>query len=206
MLRADAISVVLDVGANEGQYAHALRLSGWTGRIVSFEPLAAAFEVLAARAEGDSRWQARRLAIGRHAAALDLNVSAASMSSSFLPMHANHERLVPGTQYVATEPVACVPLDDVFDEDVGNGDRTALKVDVQGFETEVLAGAAESLRRIQIVEIELNLIDLYVSQPSAEQVIATLATAGFSLVAMDPEHVDLATGQASWANATFRRK
>jgi FkbM family methyltransferase len=205
MLRADAITVVLDVGANEGQYGQALRRSGWMGRIVSFEPQAAAFGALAARARSDDRWEARRLAVGAVAESLVINVSAASMSSSFLPMHANHEELVPGSGYVATERVDCVALDGVFHEYVLQADRVALKIDVQGFESRVLAGAARSLRRITLVELELCLTELYVGQPRTDEIVATLAAAGFELVAIDPEHVDPDTGRTSWANATFRR-
>ena len=205
MLRADAITVVLDVGANEGQYARSLRHHGWTGRIVSFEPQAAPFEVLAANCEADADWQSRRLALAAEPGAGELNVSLSSMSSSFLPMHANHERLVPGSQYVGAERVSCLPLDEVFDEHVGPDDRAALKIDVQGFEAQVLAGASRSLSRIQLVELELCLIELYVGQPAADEIIATLAAAGFGLVGVDSEHVDPATGRTSWANATFRR-
>ena len=205
MLQADAITVAIDVGANEGQYGRTLRDSGWTGRIVSFEPQAAAYAALAARARADAAWQTRRLALGERRGSLELNVSASPMSSSFLAMHANHERLVPGSGYVATEHVDCVTLDGVFDEIVGTGDRVALKLDVQGFEARVLAGASDCLSRIALIELELCLAELYVGQPRAEEIIATLAAAGFGLVAVDPEHIEPRTGRTSWANATFRR-
>lgn len=205
MLRADAIDVVLDVGANEGQYALSLRQVGWTGRIVSFEPQAAVVETLTARAAGDDAWQARRLAIGARRESLELKVSRSSMSSSFLPMHANHERLVPGTQYVAAEVVDCVALDDVLDEYVGPDDRVALKIDAQGYEAQVLEGASASLARIRLIEIELCLVELYVGQSAAEDLIAMLGAAGFGMVGVEPEHIDPDSGRTSWANATFRR-
>lgn len=205
MLCADGITVALDVGANEGQYALALRAVGWPGRIVSFEPLAKAFEGLAARASEQPVWQCRRLALGARQGPLELNVSASSMSSSILPMHANHERLIPGTQYVATEEVACLPLDEVFDEYVAPADRAALKIDVQGYELEALAGASRSLPRISVIEFELCLDELYIGQPAVAHIIATLFDAGFVLAGVDPEHVDSSTGRTSWANATFRR-
>lgn len=205
MLRADGITVLFDVGANEGQYAEALRQAGWSGRIVSFEPQAAPFGALRARAAEDSGWQARKLALGSTARTLQLNVSASSMSSSFLPMHANHERLVPNTQYVATEETECLSLDDVFDDYAAADDRVAVKLDVQGFEAEVLEGAARSLPKITWLEVELNLIDLYVGQPRAAAIIDRLASNGLHLVGMDAEHIEPTTGRTSWANATFRR-
>jgi hypothetical protein len=127
------------------------------------------------------------------------------MSSSLLPMHANHERLVPGTGYVGTELVECAALDDVIGDHVGPDDRVALKIDVQGYEAQVLEGASQSLRNIRLVELELCLTELYVGQAPAEEIIAVLARAGFRLIGLDPEHVDPESGRTSWANAMFRR-
>jgi FkbM family methyltransferase len=205
MLEADEITVVLDIGANEGQYGRTLRASGWLGRIVSFEPLSDASRVLADWASGDASWESRRLALGAHAGPVELNVSASSMSSSVLPMHSNHERLAPGTGYIETETVPCVPLDDIFDEYVGADDAVALKLDVQGYEAEVLAGASRSLGRVTMIEIEVNLVELYIGQPTPAQIVTGLADADFTLCGIDPEHIDAATGRASWVNATFRR-
>ena len=65
VLERFAISCVLDVGANVGQYGAMLRSWGYRGRIVSFEPLAEAHAALARRAAADAGWQvAPRMALG----------------------------------------------------------------------------------------------------------------------------------------------
>ena len=55
LLARHEVDCVLDVGANVGQYANAIRKNGYQGRIVSFEPLSDAHAKLTARAAGDDR-------------------------------------------------------------------------------------------------------------------------------------------------------
>ena len=50
LLASERIDLLLDVGANEGQYALRMRRAGFQGRIVSFEPLSDAFAALERRA------------------------------------------------------------------------------------------------------------------------------------------------------------
>ena len=47
IMKRAGISLVLDVGANVGQYAKIARKAGYKGQIVSFEPLGQAFSKLA---------------------------------------------------------------------------------------------------------------------------------------------------------------
>ncbi len=57
-------TVVLDVGANVGQFAQHLRAAGWEGRIVSYEPLSTAFGALSRNAAKDPQWQVFNVALG----------------------------------------------------------------------------------------------------------------------------------------------
>src|SRR5882672_4717902 len=58
------IDCVLDVGAHVGQYGRFLRNIGYTGHIVSFEPVRANFARLERRSERDAKWTIHRLALG----------------------------------------------------------------------------------------------------------------------------------------------
>ena len=65
LLSHHRIRLVLDVGANIGQYAKGLRDAGFKGRIISFEPVLTAHAKLKKAAQGDALWTvASRMAIG----------------------------------------------------------------------------------------------------------------------------------------------
>ena len=80
LLRKYRVDLVLDVGANRGQYAGQLRRSGYTGRILSFEPVPEVFAELSRAAAGDDLWDVHQLALGRERAELDMHVLPGSMS------------------------------------------------------------------------------------------------------------------------------
>jgi FkbM family methyltransferase len=79
------IDTVWDVGANVGQFGESLRLKGYNGKIVSFEPIRSAYETLAAKATADGNWEAHNFALGAECAKAKINVSLNSVFSSILP-------------------------------------------------------------------------------------------------------------------------
>jgi FkbM family methyltransferase len=140
------ITLVLDVGANVGQYAGYLRDAGYRGRIVSFEPLADAHAALTRRAAGDAGWTvAPRMALGASMGEVELNVSNDRDMSSLLPMRAEILEASPTSHTVARETVRVATLDSVFADYARDADRVLLKIDTQGYERQVLDGAERSL-------------------------------------------------------------
>src|SRR6476659_2537452 len=57
------IDLVLDVGANVGQFATSLREKGYAGQIESFEPVSSVFQALADTARNDPRWNVHNMAL-----------------------------------------------------------------------------------------------------------------------------------------------
>ena len=113
ILRGQRINLILDVGANMGQFGAELRSHiGYAGRIVSFEPMLAAHEALCRRSAADPLWEiAPRTAIGSRHGTITLNIAGNSASSSVLPMLAAHSDAAPESHYVGTEVVPLQPLD-----------------------------------------------------------------------------------------------
>jgi FkbM family methyltransferase len=207
LLRHCGIDLVLDVGANRGQYAAELRAHGYGGRIVSFEPLSVAHESLKLAARGIPGWTvAPRMAIGDSDGEIDIHVAGNSLSSSILDMLPAHDRAAPGSAYVASEAVPLKRLDGVAGEFLAGSRRVLLKIDTQGYEDRVLAGAAGLLDRVAAIQTELSLVPLYAGQLLFDEMRRRIELLGFELFAVFPGYVDERTGQTLQLDGFFLRR
>jgi FkbM family methyltransferase len=202
--KAHGVSVVLDVGANRGQFAKKLFKAGYSGRVVSFEPLAEAHAKLQNAAAGKKNWQVyRRCALGSRAGRAQINVAGNSQSSSFLPMHERHLRIAPHSLYVGIEEVEMLRLDQVIASDFPGNAPLGLKMDVQGYEREVLAGLREHRDRVVLVYAELSLAPLYEGEPPFAETMAAWAADGLRCVSITPNFVDPETFEMLDVNVLF---
>jgi FkbM family methyltransferase len=207
MLNQHRIDTVLDVGANEGQYALSLRQLGFDGRIISFEPLAMAHEQLQRSAAKDASWIIPpRMAIGDQEGQIRLNVASnGGASSSILPMLEAHQRTAPDVGYVGTEVVPISRLDRVAKEFLGEARNIFLKVDAQGFELQVLQGAAELICGIAGAQLELSLVPLYEGQALFSELIDWMRKEGFSIWGILPGLADNSSGRLLQTDVVFFR-
>jgi FkbM family methyltransferase len=208
MLSWHRIDLIFDVGANTGQFGRELRREvGFTGRIVSFEPMRAAHERLGEAAGKDPLWDvAPRAAIGAQEGTVTINVARNSVSSSVLPMLESHVRAAPDSRYTDAETVRLATLD-VLTPDYFRQDSTAfLKVDTQGYESEVLKGAPRTLARVTGVQLELSLIPLYTGQLLMPELLEFMREAGFDLWAITPAFTDPRNGRLLQVDAAFFRR
>lgn len=206
LLEHSGIDLVLDVGANSGQYATELRAHGYAGRIVSFEPLTSAHASLTLAARGDAGWSvAPRMALGDSEGEISIHVAGNSFSSSILDMLPSHERAAPGSGYVASETVPLKRLDSVAGEYLAGSRRVLLKIDTQGYEDRVLAGAASLLGRMTAIQTELSLVPLYAGQLLFDEMRRKIAALGFELFAILPGFVNEQTGQTLQFDGFFLR-
>lgn len=206
ILRTLRVDLVLDVGANAGQFARALRECGFAGRIVSFEPLQAARRILLEASAGDPHWTvAERAAVGDRSGEIDMHVAANSVSSSALDMLDAHVRGAPDSRYVGVERVPLRRLDELAAPHVTGTGRILLKIDTQGFEDRVLRGAAGILPRVSAIQIELSLVPLYAGQMLLPDMLQLLHELGFNPWAIWPAFVDPASGRSLQVEAILVR-
>jgi FkbM family methyltransferase len=205
ILRESSINLVLDIGANTGQYAETLRANGFRGRVISFEPTSEAFAALSQKAASDERWSCEQLALSDREGPRVIKLSANSWSSSLLPLAARGVRSAPDSVYVGSEVVTTSCLDTLAPRVFHPDDSVLLKLDVQGHELAVLRGGERALALIEAVESELSVVPLYQGQSLIGDVLAFLSRLGFELVALEPGYADPHTGQVLQLDGLFVR-
>lgn len=201
LLRSLSPDAVVDVGANSGQFASELRLAGYTGPIVSFEPVTDAYVQLSAKAQSDPTWTAIHCAIGARSGTMTINVAANSMSSSPLAMSENHQRAAPDSHYVRQEEVEVCRLDEV---DALKGFRRIFcKIDTQGFERYVLDGVGDMWSRMIAVQLETSHVVLYEDSWMHADVMDFFEHMRWEPIYVDRGFTDSRTGRMLQSDWTF---
>lgn len=200
------IDLVIDVGANAGQYASDLLKAGYLGSIHSVEPQPDAHVRLSAAAQNYPRWKVLEpMAVGDRDGTVQMHVAGNSLSSSVLPMLDRHIRAAPSSAPVGRIQVPQRTIDQLF-ASMLESQTTLLKVDTQGYEPQVLVGAKETLKLCSLVQLELSLQPLYDGQELWMDVLTSMTESGFELWSMHPEFCDPQTGQLLQINALFSRR
>ena len=204
-IRRGHVAAVLDVGAAGGDFGRKLRASGYDGEMVSFEPVTASFQSLTAAAAGDARWRAIQSAVGGCEATAEIHISGTAVSSSLLPMEPLHVETIPASRYEGSETVRVRPLDALVAELPGALRRGPyyLKIDVQGFETQVLDGARDTLTRVAALEIEVSLQAVYRGATLFRDMLDRVDGMGFTLASWEDVMVDRDTGFVLQADCIF---
>lgn len=181
--------IVLDVGANIGQYARELRQYGFKGRIVSFEPIPEAYSRLKLFAEqqSDAMHTCHQLALGPREDEVQFNVTKDQVSSSIRsPIGSPAD----GQAIVTTINVRQCALDDVIPAFASSDGAYYLKLDTQGYEREVLMGAQKILSKTVAIEIELSLAQMYDGQALLPEIWTLITSSGFCPVWLERGYSD----------------
>jgi FkbM family methyltransferase len=207
LIAARSIDLTLDVGANAGQFAKVLREEyRYLGKVVSFEPLTDAFARLAEAARGNANWICLNMALGDVEGPAIINVSANSWSSSMLDVVPRSLEIEPSIGYTGQQNVTVRRLDEVVSEISPESQSIFLKLDVQGFERNVLLGSLKILDRVQLIQIETSLIPVYAGEALIGDMIKMLDLLGFRVVAVEPGWHDPFTGELLQMDLMLGRK
>ncbi len=197
------VEMVVDGGANEGQYASALRAHGWAGPIVSIEPIPGVHARLVERAAGDPAWTVLPpMALGAEDGEAVLEVSAETDMSSLRPQSGLLRRISPTSAVMDRVPVPARRLDRL---DLPPG-ALFLKLDLQGGEATALDGAAGLLPRLVGLQLEMALVRLYEGEPLWRDTVARLEATGFGLHLLIPGYYERKLGRQLQVDGVFYRE
>lgn len=200
------IDLLLDVGANEGQFALEARKRGYAKKIISIEPLLNSHDKLMSVSESDCNWLVLpRAAVGSSCGEAIINVSENLVSSSLREILASTLDAADHARYIASETVPLLTLDAALEGQMISNSRIYLKIDTQGYEREVLNGAKKLLKDCFAVQLEMSLIPLYEGQATYKELLDFMLSSGFVLWNIIPEFMNLDTGRLLQFDAVFVR-
>lgn len=178
---------MLDVGANRGQYAERLRKSGYTGRIVSFEPLPEFVDQLRKRAARDQDWLVFDCALGSLDGTAQINVTPGTISS-LLPASEFGMEWSSKLRESRPETITIRRLESVLDEATAGltEPRTFLKMDTQGYDLETFKGTGERISEILGLQSEVAFLQIYDGMPRFPEQLAAYEAAGFGVTGFFP--------------------
>lgn len=181
-LRRD-YQAILDVGANKGQFALYARHRWPDAEVHCFEPLAGPRAALEALFRDDQHVRVHADAVGAASGEAQIHVSRRDDSSSLLRISQLQSSRFPGTEEERIEEVVVIALDEVF-VTPALPRPVLLKLDVQGYELEVLRGAEHLLGSVDTILVECSFEEFYEGQPLFDEIYRHLCDRGYRIAEM----------------------
>jgi FkbM family methyltransferase len=172
------ISTVVDVGSNEGQFALHSSLAFPNARHYCFEPLSGPFDVLSSKFARNKNFSLFNYALGYLEGKSYIFANEYSPSSSILEMNELHKTNFEFTRQSSREEIEVKRLDSLLNL-ITPDLATLIKIDVQGFETDVLKGGHDFIKKCGVLIIEMSFKKLYKDQPLFHEVYSILYDLGF---------------------------
>jgi len=169
---------VFDIGANRGQFALISHMVFPQAKIFSFEPLKEPAKIFTKVFRNSSNVILYPYAIGREKITATIHITKDDDSSSILPITKTQSDMFPGAVEKETRQVLVYPLSQLIDP-ASIPPASLLKIDVQGYEMNVLQGCEDVLQKFSHLYIECSFIELYEGQALAHQIIAWLEERDF---------------------------
>lgn len=194
-------ATILDIGANVGQFSGEMLDIFPNAQIYAFEPVVNCYQKLE-KISNKSNFHPLPFALGNKNGEAEINVSSYSPSSSLLNMANLHKNIFPHTAGIHKEIIQIRLLDDIARElDVKI--HLLIKMDVQGYEKEVILGGQETFRKASVVISETSFVSLYESQPLAHEIRKLLLELGFTYRGFLNQKKNPQTGEILFEDSLF---
>ena len=178
-------TVIVDGGANSGQWAIQVRKFFPEIKIYSFEPLKESFALLQINSLSDKNWLIKNEGLGKNNEVLSIYVSSNEAMSSSFKKPTNHLTEFPTVKFGDTQRAQIRRLD--ADHDL-KGQTIYLKLDIQGSEWDAIQGSTGLLNEIAAIEVETTLVSMYDGDLTHYELIPKIIALGFTPFAISPAH------------------
>ena len=178
-LQKKNIKTIIDIGANQGQFSEKMRILFPQSKIISFEPLNEAYQILKKNFLNDQNYEIYNIALGSTKGVTEIEKNEYSPSSSLLEMnlaHKNNFNFAINTEKVEID----IDLLDNIIEPSAIIRPALMKIDVQGYEDQVINGSSNTLKNIDIIICEMSYLELYKNQILFDKLYETFISMGFS--------------------------
>lgn len=182
--------LILDIGANRGQFGKMIFTSGYSNKLLSFEPVSSVYKLLEDCAKQNNNWHVyERCCIGDEVGENYINISNLIGNSSVLNIKSTQYN-VKQSHYVSKEKVKQITLETLNDNTLLKKSKSIfVKMDIQGFEHFVLSCLDKVNYNIVGFYIELSLVKLYDNQEDYLYICNLLKKHGYDLVFVEPESI-----------------
>jgi len=171
------IKLIIDVGANEGQFVKKILTIFPNAYVHCFEPINSVFNQLKINLGHNDRVTLYNYGLGDRDGEVDIFVNEYSPSSSLLPMLDLHKSNFDFAVNVTPDKIRVRTLDSFFPNDILK--PLLIKIDVQGYEMFVLKGGGAVIPQADVIIIETSFQLLYEGQPLFHDIYIYLTKMGF---------------------------
>jgi FkbM family methyltransferase len=195
---------IYDIGAHRGAWSEMCQSLFAPGKVYLFEPQSDLLSP-AGLARRQPHWEIVPVALGAQKESRAFYLTENISASSCLKPESSSGDPNPGTRSTREVPVTIEPLDQWA------GERHVImpelvKIDVQGFEGEVLAGGRSTIAQAQRVVVEVSLRKLYEAQSKFTAILAQLEAMDFELDDLSDAHRDWPSGVLWQVDLWLRKK
>jgi FkbM family methyltransferase len=198
------INSIIDVGASEGGFASKARELFRGAKIYSFEPIPSSYKTLTKKFKSDKNFKAFNIALGNTVGQLEFHLNEHIGASSFLKTSNLHVDAHPYTKNYSKIKVASDKMDNLVEASELT-QNVILKLDVQGYEIEVLKGAEGLLKHVKFIYSEVCFNKLYEEQPLFDEIINFLRERGYRIAGVENISQSLKNGMFLNADVFFAR-
>ena len=201
------IDLVLDIGANEGQFAKKIIQYGYNKEILSFEPIKSVHKQLLINSKKYQNWKIyKSCAFGKSTSTKKINISKNTVSSSFLKINKIHLDIEPNAEFVGKENVKLLSLNNFLNKKKFRSKKIFIKIDTQGYEKNIILGGNKVLNKVTGIMIETAISKVYKSEAIYLDMIKLMKKFGFKIWSIERGFTNKKTGQVLQMDIIFINK